>query len=48
MVEETIPALQKLQAEGLVHHIGITGLPLGIFRTVLERWGSAVLSGFTP
>lgn len=37
IINETLPALQKLKAEGLVRFIGITGLPLKIFRTVLDR-----------
>lgn len=34
---ETLPALAELKREGLVRHIGITGLPLRAFRTVLDR-----------
>ena len=37
LVEETIPALQKLKRQGKVRHIGITGLPLKAFRKVLDR-----------
>ena len=37
IIHETLPALQKLRDEGLVRFIGITGLPLKIFRTVLDR-----------
>ena len=37
IVEETIPALQKLKRQGKVHKIGITGLPLKIFKRVLDR-----------
>lgn len=54
VVSETIPALLQLKEQGLVRHIGITGLPLAIFRYVLDRVepGSvaAVLSycHFTP
>ncbi|EFN53856.1 hypothetical protein CHLNCDRAFT_25289 [Chlorella variabilis] len=32
IVSETLPALQRLREEGLVRHIGITGLPLKIFQ----------------
>ena len=39
IIDETLPALQKLKTEGLVRFIGITGLPLKIFRTVLDRHG---------
>lgn len=37
IAEETIPALRKLQEQGKVRYIGITGLPLGIFKFVLDR-----------
>ena len=38
VVSETIPALLKLKEEGLVRHIGITGLPLKIYPYVLDRY----------
>ncbi len=38
-MNETLPALQQLKAEGLVRHIGITGLPLKIYKYVLDRCG---------
>ncbi len=37
IVNETLPALQKLKEQGLVRFIGITSLPLKIFRSVLDR-----------
>lgn len=37
VVEETIPALQKLKRHGKVRRIGISGLPLKIFKSVLDR-----------
>eukprot|EP00889_Picochlorum_renovo_P001002 jgi/Picre1/28032/NNA_000993.t1 len=37
IVNETLPALLELKKEGKVRHIGITGLPLGIFKYVLDR-----------
>ncbi|KAI8112123.1 hypothetical protein M9434_003447 [Picochlorum sp. BPE23] len=37
IVNETLPALLELKKEGKVRHIGITGLPLGIFEYVLDR-----------
>eukprot|EP00898_Chlorokybus_atmophyticus_P008286 jgi/Chlat1/8459/Chrsp80S07867 len=37
IVNETLPALQRLKMEGIVRFIGITGLPLKVFRYVLDR-----------
>ncbi len=39
VVEETIPALRRLQQQGKVRFVGVTGLPLRIFRYVSERAG---------
>ena len=36
-MNETIPALRQVQEQGKVRFVGITGLPLKIFRYVLER-----------
>ena len=43
IVEETIPELVKLKEEGLIRHIGITGLPLAIYKKVLDRCTSCFL-----
>ncbi|MFN8499837.1 MAG: aldo/keto reductase [Anaerolineae bacterium] len=37
VVEETLPALRRLQAQGKVRFVGVTGLPLNVFRYVLDR-----------
>ena len=37
VVNETLPALRKLEEGGKVRFVGVTGLPLKIFRYVLER-----------
>jgi L-galactose dehydrogenase len=37
IIEETIPALRRLQATGKVRHIGISGLPLPVFQYMADR-----------
>jgi len=37
IVEETLPALRKLQAQGKVRFVGVSGYPMKMFRYVLER-----------
>ncbi len=37
VVEETIPALRKLQQQGKVRFVGITGYPLAMFRYIIDR-----------
>src|SRR3954465_1310221 len=37
IANETLPALAKLRDAGRIGHIGITGLPLKIFRAVLDQ-----------
>lgn len=37
VVNEAIPALNALRAQGLVRRVGITGLPLSAFQYVLDR-----------
>lgn len=37
IVEETLPALRKIQAQGKVRFVGISGYPMNIFRYVLDR-----------
>jgi aryl-alcohol dehydrogenase-like predicted oxidoreductase len=37
IVEETLPTLRKIQQQGKIRFVGITGFPLKIFRYVLER-----------
>src|SRR6202453_4136209 len=37
IVEETLPALWKIQKQGKVRFVGISGYPMNIFRYVLDR-----------
>jgi aryl-alcohol dehydrogenase-like predicted oxidoreductase len=37
IVDETLPALRKIQQQGKVRFIGISGYPMNIFRYVLDR-----------
>ena len=37
VIEETLPALREVQREGKARFVGITGLPLKVFETVLAR-----------
>lgn len=37
IVEETLPALRKAQAQGKIRFVGVTGFPLKVFRYVLDR-----------
>ena len=37
IVEETLPAMVKLKEQGVVRKIGITGLPLKIYKYILDR-----------
>lgn len=43
IVNETLPALVKLRDAGRIGHIGITGLPLKVLVSVLDRVGPGVV-----
>src|SRR3954468_16087625 len=43
IVNETLPALVKLREAGRIGHIGITGLPLKVFSSVLERTAPGIV-----
>ena len=37
IVEETLPALRKVQQQGKVRFVGVSGYPMKIFRYILDR-----------
>jgi len=37
IIHETLPALHRLKEQGIVRHVGITGLPLGVFQSIIDR-----------
>ncbi len=37
IVEETLPALRKIQQQGKVRFIGVSGYPMNVFRFILDR-----------
>lgn len=37
VIDESLPAIRKLKEQGKVRYIGISGLPMAIFRTVLSE-----------
>jgi len=39
IVDETLPALHRLKQQGLTRFIGITGLPLRVFPSILDQVG---------
>jgi L-galactose dehydrogenase len=43
VVNETLPALHRLKSQGLARFIGITGLPLKIFPSILDRVDSGTV-----
>ena len=43
IVNETLPALVQLRTAGRIGHIGITGLPLKVFTSILDRVGADIV-----
>src|SRR5438045_655518 len=37
IVDETLPALRKIQQQGKVRFVGVSGYPMNIFRYILDR-----------
>lgn len=46
ILEESIPALQKLKQQGKIRFYGVTGFPLNIFRTVLSQTNVDVIVSY--
>src|SRR4051812_21016407 len=46
IVEETLPALRKIQQQGKVRFVGISGYPMKIFRYILDRAGLDVILSY--
>jgi aryl-alcohol dehydrogenase-like predicted oxidoreductase len=46
IVEETLPALRKVQQQGKVRFVGVSGYPMNIFRYVLDRAGLDVVLSY--
>src|SRR5260370_8068650 len=47
IVEETLPALPKIQQQGKVRFVGVSGYPMKMFRYVLERTDLDVILSYT-
>jgi L-galactose dehydrogenase len=43
IVDETLPALHRLKQKGLARFIGITGLPLRVFPSILDKVGPSAV-----
>ncbi len=37
ILNETLPALRRLQSQGKVRFVGISGYPMAIFKTILDQ-----------
>src|SRR5438477_1016083 len=46
IVDETLPAIRKVQQQGKVRFVGISGYPMNIFRYVLDRTGLDVVLSY--
>src|SRR5438105_1253767 len=46
IVDETLPALRKIQQQGKVRFVGVSGYPMKIFRYVLDRTGLDVVLSY--
>jgi L-galactose dehydrogenase len=44
LIDETLPVLCRLQEQGVIRHLGITGLPLKIFPALLDRLPPGLLA----
>jgi aryl-alcohol dehydrogenase-like predicted oxidoreductase len=46
IVDETLPALRKIQQQGKVRFVGVSGYPMKMFRYVLDRTGLDVVLSY--
>jgi aryl-alcohol dehydrogenase-like predicted oxidoreductase len=46
IVDETLPAVRRLQQQGKVRFVGVSGYPMHIFRYVLDRTGLDVILSY--
>src|SRR5437762_1809172 len=46
IVDETLPALRKVQQQGKVRFVGVSGYPMKIFRYVLDRTGLDIVLSY--
>ena len=46
VVDETLPALRKIQQQGKVRFVGVSGYPMKMFRYVLDRTGLDVILSY--
>ncbi len=46
IIDETLPALRKLQKQGKVRFIGVSGYPMKLFRFVLDQTGLDVILSY--
>jgi L-galactose dehydrogenase len=46
IVDETLPALRKIQQQGKVRYVGVSGYPMKMFKFILDRTGLDVILSY--